>query len=235
MYPQGLTRRRETYYVQFKDRSGRFRKRSVGTDLAHALSEHSRLRNPRDPEVATFGELCERYLKRQETFSKAKSVRCARYSCATLLKHLGDRPVGDLGPEDLSEFISSRRRKVCANSVNADLRILRAVLRLGVEDGAIPALPFKIRMLRATPREVRLLSREDVQRLLAATSDPRIRLFLAVAAATGLRRDEILHLKWGDIDGDSITVRPKDGWESKTYERRTLYGMTPIPWTLFGA
>jgi len=36
-------------------------------------------------------------------------------------------------------------------------RILRAVLRLGVEDGTLPKLPFKIGMLRSTPRDIVLL------------------------------------------------------------------------------
>ena len=137
----------------------------------------------------------------------------------------------ELVPEDLSEFISSRRKRVCANSVNADLRILRAVLRLAVDEEVIRELPFKVRMLRATPREVVLLSRDDVRKLLNASNDPRIRLLIALAASTGLRRQEILHLKWSDVDGDSITVRPKEGWESKTYQRRTVYVPDVPPFT----
>jgi integrase len=91
--------------------------------------------------------------------------------------------VRDFIPEDLSEFISSRRKRVCANSVNADLRILRAVLRLAVDEEIIRELPFKVRMLRATPREVVLLSRADVLRLLNASDDPRIRLLSVVPVA----------------------------------------------------
>jgi len=227
--PKGLQLRGKSYYVQFKSSDGSFRLRSVGNDYAKALEAHARLRRVSATESgATFGEVCERYLKRQETFSKPKSVQCARYSCLTLLRHFRDRPVRELTPEDLSEFISVRRKRVCANSVNADLRILRAALHLTVDEEIIRELPFKVRMLRATPREIVLLSRSDVRKLLQSTADPRIRLLIALAASTGLRRQEILHLKWSDVDGDSITVRPKDGWESKTYQRRRVYVPSPV-------
>ena len=105
--PKGLQQRGKSYYVQFKTDGGSFRLRSVGSDYAKALEAHARLRRTSSPDSgATFAELCERYLKRQETFSKPESVQCARYSCATLRRHFGDRPVRDFLPEDLSEFIS---------------------------------------------------------------------------------------------------------------------------------
>jgi integrase/recombinase XerD len=80
----------------------------------------------------------------------------------------------------------------------------------------------RFRKIRATPRKVEIFERQEVEKLLSA-ADPRTLAIIAIAAGTGLRRQEILHLKWSDLCGDKIEVSPKPGWTTKTYQRRTVY------------
>ena len=116
-------------------------------------------------------------------------------------------------PEAPRDLLQAEERSVCEILVHDSA----VPFRRSSSSRARPRRPLRV------PREVVLLSRSDVHKLLEASDDPRIRLLIALAAATGLRRQEILHLKWSDVDGDSTTVRPKDGWESKTYQRRKVY------------
>jgi len=55
-------------------------------------------------------------------------------------------------------------------------------------------------------RERRALSREELDRLVAA-APPRRGVAYLVAATTGLRRSELAALRWADVDLDGATLR----------------------------
>jgi site-specific recombinase XerD len=56
-----------------------------------------------------------------------------------------------------------------------------------------------------------ILSREDVQRLIAHVPNLKHRTMLLTAYATGLRLNEVLHLRVTDIDSTRMTVRVEQG------------------------
>ena len=56
-----------------------------------------------------------------------------------------------------------------------------------------------------------LLSREEVQRLIAHTTNPKHRTMLLTTYAAGLRLNEVLHLRVEDIDSARMTIRVDQG------------------------
>ena len=60
-----------------------------------------------------------------------------------------------------------------------------------------------------------ILSREEVGRLIAATSNLKHQTALAVAYGTGLRVSEVVSLRVGDIDSERMTLRVEQGKGSK--------------------
>ena len=60
-----------------------------------------------------------------------------------------------------------------------------------------------------------ILSREEVARLIASTSNLKHQTALAVAYGTGLRVNEVVSLKVGDIDSERMTLRVEQGKGSK--------------------
>ncbi|HMM43469.1 MAG TPA: site-specific integrase, partial [Thermomicrobiales bacterium] len=56
---------------------------------------------------------------------------------------------------------------------------------------------------RAERREMTTLSREQVERLLAATVADRDHAIYVLAVTTGLRQGELLGLRWSDVDFDA--------------------------------
>ncbi|HSG28091.1 MAG TPA: tyrosine-type recombinase/integrase, partial [Candidatus Krumholzibacterium sp.] len=68
------------------------------------------------------------------------------------------------------------------------------------------------------PKKVpKFLSAEEIGRVLAA-AHPDVRPMLQLMIFTGLRKGEIRHLEWNDVDLDSrlLHVRPKETWSPKT-------------------
>jgi integrase/recombinase XerD len=60
-----------------------------------------------------------------------------------------------------------------------------------------------------------ILSREEVRRLIAASSNLKHQTALAVAYGTGLRVNEVVSLKVGDIDSKRMVLRVEQGKGSK--------------------
>ncbi len=65
-----------------------------------------------------------------------------------------------------------------------------------------------------------LLSREEIQRLLAATRTRKQYAILATTYGAGLRLGEVIHLRVSDLDGERLTIRVEQGKGGK--DRYTL-------------
>jgi len=61
-------------------------------------------------------------------------------------------------------------------------------------------------MTHSIPTSLRVLTRDEITRLLAAAHDHGDETWLITALATGLRRGELLALQWSDLDGEQGTL-----------------------------
>lgn len=83
---------------------------------------------------------------------------------------------------------------------NHDLRVLRRMLNLAVEWGYLEKAP-KVHVKQEKER-TRFLTHEEKQKLIRACGDPEIKLMVQVALLTGLRKSNVLSLKWEQIKFD---------------------------------
>jgi integrase len=100
-------------------------------------------------------------------------------------------------------------------SVNRELELLRAILNFAKREGLIIRTPFEmgaplISKADETRRD-RVMSRDEEERILAACVDKRehLRPLVIAAVDTGMRRGELLTLKWEDVDLEAgiITIK----------------------------
>ncbi|MGK2964451.1 MAG: tyrosine-type recombinase/integrase, partial [Tepidiformaceae bacterium] len=79
--------------------------------------------------------------------------------------------------------------------------ILHSALKQAMRWNLIPRNPAEAARPPAMTRpEMRYLDRTQVQLLLETATDPTMRALYSVAATAGLRRGEIVGLRWSDID-----------------------------------
>jgi site-specific recombinase XerD len=110
------------------------------------------------------------------------------------------------------------------STLNRELNTLKAMFNKAVAWGALSQSPAKsVQKFREPRKQVRYLSKEEVKALLAAASD-RLAPIVETFLHTGLRRDELAHLTWSDVDfnREAIAVQAKDGWHPKDYEVRHI-------------
>jgi len=75
----------------------------------------------------------------------------------------------------------------------------------------------------------RFLNQEEIRRLVEATRGSHIYPIIVTALHTGMRKSELLNLKWADVDFDhgTVTVQAKADWHTKNYRSRVLQ-LTPM-------
>lgn len=88
------------------------------------------------------------------------------------------------------------------------MKRLRAAFRRAVERGLLYKNPFDGHGARdGDPKPARIFELDEIERIINHAPTQWWRAFLRLAFSTGLRRDELLHLRWSDIDLDGELVR----------------------------
>jgi len=101
-------------------------------------------------------------------------------------------------------------------TLNKTIRSLRALWYRAMTDEILHKNPFaKRKMKQLTPTKQRPFSREEVAAMRESAPSLWWEAFILLGVTTGLRKSEMLHLKWADLTWDddlqngSVTVCPK--------------------------
>jgi integrase len=117
---------------------------------------------------------------------------------------LGDVPLAELHPLVLQRLYSSllgRRPPLSGGTVLNLHLVLTQALSQAVRWGYLPSNPAAgAQPPRPRRAELACIDREDAERILAAVAGTRLECPVAMAVATGMRRSEILALRWSDVD-----------------------------------
>lgn len=97
--------------------------------------------------------------------------------------------------------------------VDKHLSFWRGLVKLAIEQGRLPAFFMPAMRYSRKLLDITAFSNDEVRMFLERAEDPRTRLAFYIAVHSGLRRQEILHLRYQDItsfdDGFDIEVQAK--------------------------
>jgi integrase len=136
-----------------------------------------------------------------------------------VLPYIGDVPLAQLRAQDLNELYGTLLR--CGKRGGAEgvgprtVRYAHTILRRALADAvrlgmietnvALAADPPSARSARAAPRPT--WSAEELRRFLDAAKDEPHYAAYHLAAATGVRRSELLGVRWSDLDLERAEMR----------------------------
>jgi integrase/recombinase XerD len=119
-------------------------------------------------------------------------------------------PPDQLGPEQIREYQAYlfRERKLAPNTVNQRTGALRFFFIATLKRAwSIAETPYPRKVFRLP----KILSPEQVSRLIDAAPTVFYRILLMTLYATGLRRAELARLKLSDIDSERMVLHVKGG------------------------
>lgn len=195
--------------------------------LAEAKRERARLRlaqhdTPRDAEPGgrrgdvLLVDHAADYLRTRSAVLSAASIRIMETDLRLrIIPALGSRRLDALDRRTVEGFVADLVRQAQTHSMlRRTVATLRSVLAAAVDWGMIPENPARRLKLPAVdwhePQAAeRVLTAGQVGELLAAARTPRIEAMLRVLVECGLRRGELIGLRWSDVDldGRKLNVR----------------------------
>lgn len=155
-------------------------------------------------ETTTLGELLERY-QREVTPLKRGAVQEAQRLDVLRRHDLSHCTLIGLSQQDIASFRDERLQSVAPSTAVREMAILSHALEVAVRDWGMPLAKNVVKLVRRpvirNERKRRLEGNEE-HRLLDGCDGGKIPFFkalLILAIETGMRRGEILGLRWSDI------------------------------------
>jgi integrase len=110
---------------------------------------------------------------------------------------------------DVERFKAARVENVTKSTVNRDLAVLKRLFSLAVDWGLLDKNPLKkIALYRIEETLMRVVTEEEERSLIEAAA-PHFKPVIVVAINTGMRRGELLSLRWDEVDLHSGTITVK--------------------------
>jgi integrase len=161
-----------------------------------------------DPE-RTFRQASEEWLESLESRASRSTEVYRKRLQIYVWREFGDTRLGDITKPMIMAYRDRLARKFAPATVNGNLTCLSSAFSYFVDRQWVERNPCSRVKAVENPQTSYnwIRTREEITRLLVACAGD-LREMVALALATGLRLDELLHLEWSDLDLDRrlITV-----------------------------
>ena len=200
---------RGTWWVSYTDAAGKRQREAVAAHTrpqAVAARAALMLKAERDrvlgvkeaSEIAT-ADLLARYKRHQKTRLRPTTFERLDGILETLKASLPER-ARDISRKTVADYISTRSETVAPGTIQKEVTVLKHALRLGVEWELLNSNPAQGAKLPKLPEgRTRYLSPSELKAVLESAPE-WMRAPIALAAFTGMRRGELLGLRWTDVD-----------------------------------
>ncbi len=190
-----------------------------------------------------LSKLIEMFHDHGEGTKASRSVQMDRLATRWFVDYIKERRMGDpeieaLGRRELDGYMAWRSKAGRAPiTTNRERAALRRMFGLAVEWGYLEANPVVgVKKLKEPEQDVVFLELPAQMKLLEAAGElaseeqsqcPHLRAIIALALSTGMRKSEILSLRWHQIDWTRREVRlaNRPDWKTKSRRNRTI-GLT---------
>jgi integrase len=205
---KGVYQRGRAWWIRYHF-DGRLVRRPVGHDRRLAEEAITAIRGDivrgehrlkRDGDRRLFKEMAEEYIEEK---AEKRSLGRDRVSLKTLLPTFQHKFLDAITRRDIEEYARKRKGQVSGATVNRETALIRHMLNIAIEKGYLEQNPAKgVKRFQEAPwRHKFVFSELEIHQLMAVAA-PHLRPILMVAFGTGLRKGDILGLRWADIDLD---------------------------------
>jgi len=162
-------------------------------------------------EEITLAEYADIFLEWAETNLKPTSWKRYQVSMNQLLPFFGKSKLRNIDHKQIEKYRDTRSKRVSKLTINRDLACLKSLYSHAVKDGYCTENPVKkVRFYKETYKAFFYLTEDEAKRLLDACDETHIRTFVLLGLNTGMRTQEMLRLRWQDINFEDRTILISD-------------------------
>jgi integrase len=199
------------FYGSWTDAGGRRRKRKLDAHTLQqardvlaaerAKAEKARVLGYVPPGKETFAEITPRYLHHQKARLTPRAYERTRGIVEGQLKDaFGVVKLANIRRVDIQKYVTERSAKVAPGTVTKELNVTKHFFKLAVEWEVIPSNPAQgVKGPKLPAGRIRYLQPRELHALLE-TCPEWLRPITGLLAFTGMRRSEVLGLRWLDVD-----------------------------------
>ena len=169
--------------------------------------------------IPTLDEVTVDYIKHVRDTVKKRSWKRDELCLRHLTAVFGDRKLSQITPRDIDDYKALRRSKVAPATVNRELEVLRYLFNLSKRwKKFFGENPVSQAGLLPLNNQVENILTPEEQEMLLNASPPHLSAILVCALNTGMRKGEIISLKWHNIDLENniITLEHTNTKNNKT-------------------
>lgn len=161
-----------------------------------------------DSKLTVKGYL-ERWLTHKEGQVKPRTAEAYRHSVERhIIPRIGRKRLDKLTPLDVQGMVSDIASSAGTRTANMCRTVLFSALKQALRWQVLARNPVEaVDPLKEKPREMVLWTPEEVVRFLDTARSHRLYALFYLALSTGMRRGELLGLRWIDLKGSVISVR----------------------------
>lgn len=231
----GVYQKGKNWYIDYYVKGQRKRK-MIGHSkkLAELVLKDVNIKNAKEEYLGVLEEkkvLFDNYALKYLDYCKVNKAsstyeRRDKINVKHLISAFKNSYLSQITPAMIEEYKADRLQNVSPASVNRELACLKHMYSMAIEWEMIKSNPAKmVKLLKEPSGRIRYLKPEEVNALLDECAD-HIKPIVVVAINTGMRKSEILSLKWRDVDLENkkITIINTKNNESRVIPiNKTLY------------
>ncbi len=210
---------REVYYIDYYDEFGRRQRESTGSGSRAFAKE---LLTKRRDQVNERKKFPERYVPRVQLADFVdndylplharglKNERNIKTICDKLKRSFGHRFLHEINSRMVEQYKKDRLGSVADNTINNELNTLSGIFTKAIEWGKAISNPVqRVKRFRIKERK-RILELWEQKALIIASAQekmaPHLQALIIFDLNTGLRKEELLSLKWADVDMENRQI-----------------------------
>ena len=147
-----------------------------------------------------FEEFADMYFELYSKPNKKSWKSADKVNIKNLKSFFSGRCLYEINPVLVEKYKIKRAKQVSPATVNRELACIKHIFTKAIEWGKADLNPVrKVKLFRENNKRLRYLEKEEIKRLLSNCSG-HLKPIITIALNTGMRKGEILGLKWQDID-----------------------------------
>ena len=220
--------RGRNWYIAYTDSEGNRKQKSTGKSTKRkalgVLTEFQTLLKAKSKPIL-FSKQVEQFLEYARSNYSGQTFVAYKATLKRFQAICGDVALSKITARHWDTYRIERLKSVSPVSTNIELRALKSVFNTIVRWGSLERSPFNKQPLATVPESSPVFfTKEDFQKLLNVIKQSWLKEAVVFTVLTGLRRGELINLRWQDVDLSRrvFTVQSNPTFKTKQGKKRTL-------------